>query len=139
VADEVLRVSKLNDRPGLVIAGEVDESAYPILLQCLAALETHGEVHIDLGGVEFCDLAGLRAIVCVGRPDEPVSPDRLVCLHAVPLRLRKILEILGWDEAPELVFDEVSLAAGPAADCLGRPGAAAPAGPAWDEEQPATR
>ncbi|HUA30380.1 MAG TPA: STAS domain-containing protein [Streptosporangiaceae bacterium] len=121
MVDEVLRISKLNDRPGLVIAGEVDESGYPILLHCLAALGTHGEVHIDLGGVEFCDLAGLRAIVCVGRPDEPVSPGRHVCLHAVPLGLRKILQILGWDQAPELAFDEASLAAGPAPECLGAP------------------
>lgn len=136
MADEVLRISKVNDRLGLVIAGEVDESGYPILLQCLAALGTHGEVHIDLGSVEFCDLAGLRAIVCVGRPDEQPSPDRQVCLHAVPLRLRKILQILGWDEAPGLAFDEASLAAGPVPACLGAP--AGSAGRAADEERPAT-
>lgn len=134
MADEVLRISKVDDRPGLVIAGEVDESGYSILLQCLAALGTHGEVHIDLGGVEFCDLAGLRAIVCVGRPDEDPSSGRHVCLHAVPLRLRKILDILGWDEAPGLAFDESSLAA--------RPGPESPAGPPGltpGEEQPADR
>jgi ABC-type transporter Mla MlaB component len=131
VADEVLRISKVNDRPGLVIAGEVDESGYPVLLQCLAALGTHGEVHIDLGGVEFCDLAGLRAIVCVGRPDEDASSGRNVCLHAVPLRMRKIMQILGWDEAPGLTFDEASLAAGSVPACMGAPaGAAGTAGTA---------
>jgi ABC-type transporter Mla MlaB component len=136
VADEVLRISKVNDRPGLVIAGEVDESGYPILLQCLAALGTHDEVHIDLGGVEFCDLAGLRAIVCVGRPDDDAIPGRHVCLHAMPPRLRKILQILGWEDAPGLAFDDSSLAAGPAPACLGEP--AGPAGPASDEKRPAT-
>jgi ABC-type transporter Mla MlaB component len=146
VVDEVLRISKVDDRPGLIIAGEIDESGYPILLQCLAALGTHSEVHIDLGGIEFCDLAGLRAIVCVGRPDEDASPGRHVCLHAVPLRLRKILDILGWDDTPGLVFDGTSLAAGPAAECLGGPagtagaaGQAGTMGAASDEEQPATR
>jgi ABC-type transporter Mla MlaB component len=147
VADEVLRIRKVSDRPGLVIAGEVDESGYPVLVQCLAALGTHDEVHIDLGGVEFCDLAGLRAIVSVGRPDEDASPGRHVCLHAVPPRLRKILDILGWEDAPGLAFDESSLAAGPAPACLAEPsapagtaepaGPAGPAGPAPDEERPA--
>lgn len=127
MADEVLRISKVNDRPGLVIAGEVDEAGYPILLHCLAALGTHGEVHIDLGGVEFCDLAGLRAIVCVGRPDEDPSPGRHVCLHAVPPRLRKILHILGWDDTPGLAFDESSVVAGPAPECLTAPAGEWPA------------
>lgn len=130
MADEVLRISKVDGPPGLVIAGEVDESGYPILLHCLAALGTHGEVHIDLGGIEFCDLAGLRAIVCVGRPDEDANPGRRVYLHAVPGRLRKILHILGWDNAPGLAFDEASLAPGPAPACL--------AEPLPDEERPAT-
>ena len=130
MADEALRISKADDRPGLVIAGEVDESGYPVLLDCLATLRTHGEVHIDLGGVEFCDLAGLRAIVSSGRPDEEAGPGRSVCLHAVPPRLRKILDVLGWDETPGLAFDKSSLAAGPAPACLGEP--------APGEERPAT-
>jgi ABC-type transporter Mla MlaB component len=110
VADEVLRISKVEGRPGLVIAGEIDEAGYPVLLQCLAALDTGGEVHVDLAAVEFCDLAGLRAIVTVGRPEEQAGPGRDVCLHAVPSRLRNILHILGWDETPGLTFDELSLA-----------------------------
>jgi ABC-type transporter Mla MlaB component len=126
----VLRIRKANDRPGLVVAGEIDESGYPMLLHCLAALGTHGEVHIDLGGVEFCDLAGLRAIVCVGRPDEDEGPGRCVYLHAVPPRLRKILHVLGWDDTPGLAFDESSMVAGPAHACLTEP--------LPDQERPAT-
>jgi ABC-type transporter Mla MlaB component len=111
VADEVLRIGKA-DEPGLIIAGEVDESGYPLLLQCLAALDRHEDVHVDLGGIEFCDLAGLRAIVCAGRPDEEASPGRRIYLHAVPSRLRNIMQILGWDDMPGVRFEETSLAPG---------------------------
>jgi anti-anti-sigma regulatory factor len=109
VAEEVLRIARAHDRPGLIIAGDADESGYPLLLRSLAALDQHGDVHIDLGGIEFCDLAGLRAIVCAGRLGEDISPGRPVCLHAVPPRLRRIMQILGWDDRPGLAFDAASL------------------------------
>ena len=110
MAEQALRITKAHDRPGLIIAGDVDESSYPLLLQSLAALDHHGGIHIDLGGIEFCDLAGLRAIVCAGRPGEETSPGRPVRLHAVPQQLRKIMQILGWDDRPGLAFDAASLA-----------------------------
>jgi anti-anti-sigma regulatory factor len=109
VAEEGLRVTKAHDPPGLIIAGDVDESSYPLLLQSLAALDHHGGIHIDLGGIEFCDLAGLRAITCAGRPDEGASPGWPVCLHGVAPRLRKIMQILGWDDRPGLTFDAAPL------------------------------
>jgi hypothetical protein len=147
VADEVLRITKARDQPGLIIAGEIDEAGYPLLLQSLAALDGWGEVHVDLGGVEFCDLAGLRAIVCAGRPDEDASPGRHVCLHAVPARLLKILHIMGWAETPGLVFDASSLGrvAAPADLPAGGPdpypgeadAAADAEQPAWQAEQSA--
>ena len=109
VADQVLRITRAHDQPGLIIAGEIDEAGYPLLLQSLAALDRRGEVHVDLGGVKFCDLAGLRAIVCVAGGCDDESPLRPVVLHAVPPRLRKILQILGWDEMPGVTFDEGSM------------------------------
>ena len=64
--DGVLRITNTADPPGLAIAGEIDESTYAGLIAALGKL-THGaaEVHVSLGGVSYCDLAGLRAIVCV--------------------------------------------------------------------------
>ncbi|HTS99498.1 MAG TPA: STAS domain-containing protein [Streptosporangiaceae bacterium] len=110
MGDEVLRITRAGDQPGLIIAGEIDESGYPLLLQSLAALDPEGDVHFDLSGVEFCDLAGLRAIVCVAAPDDD-CPARKVTLHAVPARLRKILQILGWDVMPGVAFDDRGLPA----------------------------
>jgi anti-anti-sigma regulatory factor len=116
VAEEALRITKVGDQPGLIIAGEVDESGYPLLLQSLAALDHQGDLHIDLGGIEFCDLAGLRAIAWAGRLNENARPDRRVCLHAVPPQLRKIMHILGWDNRPGLAFDAEPLSS----DCQPR-------------------
>jgi anti-anti-sigma regulatory factor len=109
VPEQALGITQAHDQPGLIIVGDVDESGYPLLLQSLAALDHHGDIHIDLGGIEFCDLAGLRAIVCAGRPGEDASPGPQVCLHAVPPRLRKVMQILGWDDRPGLAFDAASL------------------------------
>jgi ABC-type transporter Mla MlaB component len=109
VGEEALRITQAHDQAGLIIAGDVDESGYPLLLRSLAALDHHGDKHIDLGGIEFCDLAGLRAIVCAGRLGEEASQGQQVCLHAVPPQLRKIMQILGWDDRPGLVFDAGSL------------------------------
>jgi anti-anti-sigma regulatory factor len=135
VTDEVLRIIPACDRPGLIIAGEVDESGYPLLLRRLAALDRRADVHIDLGGIEFCDLAGLRAIVRAGQLDEDAGPGGRVCLHAVPPRLRKILNVLGWDDIPGVAFDEEPLTARPAA---ARPAGRPQAGDhAPDAEQPA--
>jgi anti-anti-sigma regulatory factor len=111
VAD-TLRITIVSNLPGLIVEGEIDESGYLTLTQSLAALAPHGDVHVDLGGVEFCDLAGLRAIVCATGSADEEYPARHVILHGLAPRLRKILEILGWDEMPAVVFAEERLAVG---------------------------
>jgi ABC-type transporter Mla MlaB component len=114
MADDVLRMTPADGVPGLVIAGEIDESSYRRLVRGLGVLNPRGDVHIDLSGVEFCDLAGLRAIVCVTEADGGTdgSARGHLTLHAVPGRLLRILEILGWDEMPGVVFTDERLPTG---------------------------
>jgi anti-anti-sigma regulatory factor len=114
MADDALRIARADGVPGLIIAGEIDESSYSLLLQCLADLNPRGDLHIDLSGVEFCDLAGLRAIVCVteAKDGEPGSAPGHLTLHGVPERLRRILQILGWDDMPGVGFADEHLPAG---------------------------
>ena len=109
MADGGLRIAPANGVPGLVIAGEIDESSYRRLVRGLAVLNSGDDVHIDLSGVEFCDLAGLRAIVCVTQADGGDSVAGHLTLHAVPDRLRRILEILGWDDMPGVGFADERL------------------------------
>jgi hypothetical protein len=120
VADDVLRITRSAGLPGLILAGEIDESSYPVLVRSLAALGSGRDVHVDLGGVDYCDLAGLRAIICARGPGDAAPGGGLasglaggrVVLHAVPGRLRRILQILGWDAMPGVGFDERSLPGG---------------------------
>jgi anti-anti-sigma factor len=111
MADDVLRITSADGVAGLVIAGEIDESNYRRLVRGLGALNPRGDVHIDLSGVDFCDLAGLRAIVCVTEADARSARGHLT-LHAVPDRLRRILEILGWDDMPGVGFADERLPTG---------------------------
>ena len=128
--DGVLRITNTADPPGLAIAGEIDESTYAGLIAALGKL-THGaaEVHVSLGGVSYCDLAGLRAIVCVtgaggaaGNGDGDGDARRVV-LHEVPPQLATVLRIVGWDSTPGLALDQPRGPGG--APGSGRPGSVA--------------
>jgi ABC-type transporter Mla MlaB component len=106
--DEALRVSSSGSPPWLVIAGEIDESTYPILLAGLATADGYREIRIDLGGIRYCDLAGLRSIVrLTGAYSASGRPIRRVVLHAAPSWLAEILQILGWDTTPGIAIEEL--------------------------------
>jgi ABC-type transporter Mla MlaB component len=108
--NEALRISSSGSPPWLVIAGEIDESTYPILLAGLAAAEGYREIRIDLSGVRYCDLAGLRRIIGLTWPSSASGqPIRRVVLHAVPSFLAEILQILGWDTIPGIALEELRL------------------------------
>jgi hypothetical protein len=111
--DGVLRITNTDDPPGLVIAGEIDESTYPGLM---AALDRFAdgpvEIHFRLAEVSYCDLAGLRAIVCLtgdtgnGANCNGGGSTRRVVLHGVPAQLATVLRIVGWDSTPGLAVDQ---------------------------------
>jgi anti-anti-sigma factor len=108
--DRALRITRNGDCPELVLAGEIDGSSYPDLTASLAhaAGAVPGDLHIDLGAVEYCDIAGLRAIVCATGSPAAARPGRRVVLHSVPPQLRKVLRILGWDALPTVVVEDAS-------------------------------
>ena len=88
--DGVLRITSTADPPGLTLDGEIDESTYHGLVRrCRPVRQSPGEVHFSLGGVRYCDLAGLRAIVRVTGIGDDDSGNgggdgRRVVLHEVP-------------------------------------------------------
>lgn len=100
-----LRITRTGTPARLAIAGEIDESTYPSLVASLDELTRDApEVHLDLAGVIYCDLAGLRAMVRLAGPGPEGAPDRRLVLHQVPDQLRAVLEIIGWDAVPGLVL-----------------------------------
>jgi ABC-type transporter Mla MlaB component len=103
----VLRITRGGIPPVLAIAGEVDESTYSGLVGTLEKLvDGQAEVHASLAGVEYCDLAGLRAIVRLAGGCGGGRGGRRLVLHDVPPELKTILQIMGWDATPGLVIDE---------------------------------
>lgn len=104
--DGVLRITSTGSPASLVIAGDIDGYTYPALLDTLRKL-TDGlhEIHINLADVDYCDLAGLRAIIRLAGRSGDRGGTRLV-LHEVPRPMETILQILGWDTTPGLAIEE---------------------------------
>jgi ABC-type transporter Mla MlaB component len=90
-----------------VITGDIDEFTYPRLITALAGLaDGNGDIHLDLAAVQYCDLAGLRALIrlSTGHEDRPDHAGRRVILRGLPAHLNTMLHILGWDSMPGLVL-----------------------------------
>ena len=107
--DGMLRIIPTRRPPGLAITGEIDESTYCTLVGALEKFTGGpGEIHINLAGMEYCDLAGLRAIVGLtgANGHSHDHSGRRVVLHGVAPRFKTVLNILGWDSVPGLTIDE---------------------------------
>jgi anti-anti-sigma factor len=102
--DMPLRVTREGSPLRLVLAGDIDQATAPVLAAALSqALERPGDLHFDLAGIEYCDLAGLRMLIGLGADgDDPQPPHRVV--HHLPAHLLKVLEIMGWNTAPGLTI-----------------------------------
>ncbi|WP_018655852.1 MEDS domain-containing protein [Actinomadura flavalba] len=95
-ADRVLRISPTFTPPGLALTGAVDESTLPAVLDALARYAGRpGHFCLDLSGLEFCDLDGLRALLGAG--EAGTRPDRQVVLRGLPEPLRAMARLAGWD------------------------------------------
>jgi anti-anti-sigma regulatory factor len=88
---------------GVRLAGEVDFSNAGILQAVLAEIVPAAEdLHVDLSGLDFIDVAGTRAFVEFAES----SKQRLV-LHDGPRSLQMVLETAGWTSLRHLVADRV--------------------------------
>jgi len=109
--DGVLQVICAGSPQVVRIAGEIDESSYPGLVSTLDDLvDREGDVHINLAGLAYCDVAGLRAILQLAG-----TGGRCLFLDDIPHHLAMLLQILGWDSIPGLIVTE------PARSCDARP------------------
>src|ERR1700683_4316852 len=93
--DGALRITWTGNPLVVAIAGEIDESTFPALIRRLSDLaDGQREICVNLAGLTFCDVVGLRAIVRLTGAGSGQSGRRLV-LQEVPQHLMKLLQILG--------------------------------------------
>jgi ABC-type transporter Mla MlaB component len=106
--DGVLTIRGMASPPGLFLAGEIAETHFAPLVRALDDFSTSREVHLDLSGLDYCDVACLRAMVCLARPDgaDHTAPGVvLLCEEFAPHRLATF----GWVMSPRVgeVGDDV--------------------------------
>ena len=71
--DPTLQARFTQPPPVLHLAGDIDEWTYPSLIEVLAAAAATGwdRIRVDLAGVGYCDVAGLRAIMSMSMAGAP--------------------------------------------------------------------
>lgn len=96
-----LRISRLLRPRGLVVSGEIDASNVNLLETALNhPVLAPSNLHVDLSQLTFCDLAGLRALV---RAAQNLGSGRCLVVHGMPLQLRRVMELVGWSDLPNLL------------------------------------
>jgi anti-anti-sigma factor len=94
--------------PTLQLGGDIDEGTYTDLMDILARAAAAGapRIQVDLADVEYCDVAGLRAIISLAsrQGDAQAAVEEIVFTH-LPGPLQQVLHILGWDAAPGVILD----------------------------------
>jgi anti-anti-sigma regulatory factor len=106
--DGRLRITWEARPPRLMLAGDIDLTTHAALIAALAlasAADGTGQVHIDMAGVSFCDVAGLRIILRGGDGQQPAPAPATV--DNLPPHVEKLLRLLDREPAPDLVNDAV--------------------------------
>jgi len=81
---------------GLSFAGTIDLSNVDSMKGVIAMrAPLQPELHLELSRVRFIDVSGIRALAEVGQSAN--GSGRLV-LHGLPVFLRRVMTIIGWDE-----------------------------------------
>ncbi|MEV0908018.1 STAS domain-containing protein [Streptomyces hokutonensis] len=98
-----LRVVRTICPPGLRLEGEIDLCSQGLLAAALhqAVQFDSGDLHVDLTGVTFIDVGGIRTMTTAAKT---LSRDgRRLLLHATPSETRKVIHLLGWETTPGLM------------------------------------
>ena len=103
---------------GLRFMGAVDTSNVEAVRRLLdSTLKQHPnvDVHIDVSGLEFADVSGIRALVSAAQAAED---SRRFVLHGLSPLMARVLDVVGWTDLPAL---NVSDAAFPDGDGASTP------------------
>ncbi len=103
--DGVLRITWHRDVNGFRVEGTVDVGSRSGLAAALAtAQQSSGDILVDLSGLDFIDMDGLRLLVRAARS---LTPGRSLVLQRVPPYLRELLRVVNWEQTTGLRCEEV--------------------------------
>ncbi|MGW2214118.1 STAS domain-containing protein [Nonomuraea sp. NPDC001684] len=92
-ADPPLRITPLVDPAGLRIEGELDYATLPALTRALVSMASGGSLCVDLSGLAFCDVGGLRALVSAAAG---MRDGQVLTLCSPSPQVRRLLQLTGW-------------------------------------------
>lgn len=93
-----LRVLRTYRPDGLRVEGVVDAQSHRHLRTALDAVgQIDGDIQLDLSGLEFLDLGGLRLLMEFAR--SRAAGSRLELVGLAP-HVREVISLVGWDETP---------------------------------------
>ena len=100
-ADKQLVVTRTLEPYGLCFSGEIDITNSNAVPQSLSmAFVRSGDMHLDVSGLIFCDISGIRSFVDAA---EAMDGGRLL-LHGLPALLQKVMNVTGWSDMESLVI-----------------------------------
>lgn len=104
-ADKNLVVTRTLDPYGLTFAGEIDVNNCHAVAQCLSTTFVgDDDLHLDVSGLIFCDISGIRAFVDAAERKTAHANERRLLLHGLPELLQTVMRVTGWADLPNLVL-----------------------------------
>jgi anti-anti-sigma factor len=101
-ADELLTLTPVYDPAGLRVAGDIDLSNTAAWQSALAAVADRAdEVRLDLAGLGFIDVQGVRALA---RTAADMADGHCLVVDSAPPELLRMLRLSGWDRITGLVI-----------------------------------
>jgi anti-anti-sigma factor len=100
-ADKQLVVTRTLEPYGLCFSGEIDITNSDAVSRSLSlAFVRDGNMHLDVSGLIFCDISGIRSFV-----DAAEAMDGgCLLLHGLPALLQKVIKVTGWSDMDSLVI-----------------------------------
>jgi anti-anti-sigma factor len=104
-ADKNLVVTRTLDPYGLTFSGEIDVNNSHAVARCLSTTFVgDDDLHLDVSGLIFCDISGIRAFVDAAEQKTTDANERRLLLHGLPQLLQTVMRVTGWADLPNLVL-----------------------------------